>query len=171
MTTEQSSIEYESLKLKNKRLNTFCVSREKAIKSLEDILAELDEIKTLAHNSPALASRVNRRIKIKLIADFYVHPLKAEKQREKLKGELLYIIKSVSETDEMTKTWEPILYDSNQAEKETLKQEVRDSGGQSSRLREEENSEIDSQRATAAQTASAEEPSVGANKNTQKEGV
>ena len=110
LTAERTGAERERLELKERRLYAYCDLREKAVKSLEDIKDELEELATLAHNTPALAGRANRHIKIKRLADFYVHPLKAQAQREKLKGELLFIIQSVDKTVEVTDEWGAVMY-------------------------------------------------------------
>lgn len=166
LTAVQYGTDRERLALRERRLNTYCASREKAVKSLEDILDELDEIATLARNTPTLAGRANRRIKIKRLADFYVHPLKAQAQREKLKGELLFIIKSVDATDGATNDWGAVLYGEDGRTAEASQPAVRERGSESSRA-EGTYAEKSSRRTTTAQTDLIES---GANKNTAREG-
>lgn len=102
--------EEERLELQARRLTTYCESREKAVRTLADITAELDELISLSKSSPKLASQVNRMIKIRCLADFVVHPIKAQRQREKLKQELYYIVRSVDKSAELTATWNDVLY-------------------------------------------------------------
>ena len=151
LIVERVGAERERLELKERRLSTYCDSREKAVKSLEDILDELEELAVLAHNVPALAGRVNRRINIKKLADFYVHPLKAQAQREKLKGELLFIIRSVDETVKMTDEWGAVIYGDKQGASASPISAARKGSGQALRT-EGVHAETGSRCTTTAQT-------------------
>ena len=162
LTAERVGAERERLELKERRLSTYCDSREKAVKTLEDILDELDELATLAHNAPALAGRANRRIKIKRLADFYVHPLKAQAQREKLKGELRFIIRSVDKTVEVTDDWGAVMYGEMQGTAASPRSAVQKGKGQTLGT-EGAHAETNSRWTTTVQTDLTDESGTGAN--------
>ena len=169
LTAERVGAERERLELKERRLSTYCDSREKAVKSLEDILDELEELATLAHNTPALAGRANRHIKIKRLADFYVHPLKAQAQREKLKGELLFIIQSVDKTVEGTDDWGAVMYGDTQGMAASSRSAARKGKGQALGT-EGTQAKTSSRWTPTAQPDLTKESSSSANKYTTREG-
>lgn len=81
-----------------------------ALEVIEDIFDELSELADTAQSSPRLAGRINRLINIKLLGDFYANPIKSQKQREKLKVELLCIKKSIANGKQYGDSWASILY-------------------------------------------------------------
>lgn len=98
------------LENKERRSYTYCEMRGTALDVLEDVLDELSELEDTAKASPSLAGRINRLINVKRLGDFYANPIKAQKQREKLKGELLYIIQSVAKSKRYGDDWVSVMY-------------------------------------------------------------
>lgn len=98
------------LEAKERRTYAYCDMRNTALDVLEDILDEISELEETAKSSPSLAGRINRLINVKRLGDFYASPIKAQKQREKLKNELLYIIRSIDKGDEYGKKWAAVMY-------------------------------------------------------------
>ena len=107
------------LESKERRSYAYCDMRGTALDVLEEILDELAAIEETAKSSPSLAGRINRLINVKRLGDFYANPIKAQKQRKKLKGELLYIIQSVTKGKQYGDDWAGVMYSGTAVPKPT----------------------------------------------------
>ena len=105
------------LERKVRRYTTYCASSDLAILTLEDILDELDELTDIAKKSPAMARRINSVVNLKKASDIYAHPLKAQQEREKIKEELYYIVRSLEKQNAQTEAWGAVLYGANAAKR------------------------------------------------------
>ena len=110
LVVAKTASERERLERKIRKFTTYCIAKDRATSTFEDILDELDELTEFAKCSPALAKRINSVVNLKAVADFYAHPQKAQREREKIKNELYYIIKSLEKQDVVTETWSAVLY-------------------------------------------------------------
>lgn len=100
----------QRLESKVKRLGAYCESRQTALSVLGRILDELTELESYAKNSPALAGRIGRLINITALADFYSRPVKSQAQREKLEGELLFIMQNVGLAFKQGNNMDEVMY-------------------------------------------------------------
>lgn len=112
LTADTTGSEPARMGLRERRIAAYCSLREQAVTVLEDILDELQVLMELARSVPALAGWVNRRLHVKRLADFYVRPIQSQRQRERLKGQLAYIIRSAENSSESVKAWNVALYGS-----------------------------------------------------------
>ena len=112
LTADTTGSERARMELREHRIAAYCSLREQAVTVLEDILDELQVLMELARNAPALAGWANRRLHVKRLADFYVRPIQSQRQRERLKGQLAYIIRSAEESSGSVKAWSAALYGS-----------------------------------------------------------
>ena len=110
LTADTTGSERARMELREHRIAAYCSLREQAVTVLEDILDELQVLMELARNAPALAGWANRRLHVKRLADFYVRPIQSQRQRERLKGQLAYIIRSAEESSESVQAWNAVLY-------------------------------------------------------------
>ncbi len=100
----------QQLESRERRMHTYCELRESALDTLAEIIGELEMLVDTAKVSPSLAGRINRLINVKRLGDFYANPIRAQKQREKLKSELLYIIQSVTKSKQYGDDWAAVMY-------------------------------------------------------------
>lgn len=112
LMAETTGTERARMELRERRMAAYCTLREQAVTVLEDILEELQVLTGLARSVPALAGWANRRLHVKRLADFYVRPIQSQRQRERLKGQLAYIIRSAEELSESVQAWNAVLYGS-----------------------------------------------------------
>ena len=112
LTADTTGSERARMELRERRIAAYCSLREQAVTVLEDILDELQVLMELARNAPALAGWANRRLHVKRLADFYVRPIQSQRQRERLEGQLAYIIRSAEKSSESVKAWNAALYGS-----------------------------------------------------------
>lgn len=100
----------QRLESKGKRLGVYCGSRQTAMSVLGRIIDELTELESYAKNSPALAKRISRLINITVLADFYSRPVKSQAQREKLEGELLFIMQNIGIAFKQGNNMDEVMY-------------------------------------------------------------